>query len=514
VAGFWARAAAEPERTAVVGPDGGRLTAGELLARANQLAHGLRARGLRPGDALAAVLPTGVEALELYLAAVQSGLYLVPINFNWVGPEIAHVLADSEARLVIGHERFGTACAAAVEELGWPAERFFAVGEVSGFLTYESLFKAQPASTPVERTCGRLMNYTSGTTGRPKGVRRPLPGVTPEEFTGWGLPLPGYGLGDPGHVHLCCTPWYHTAPMVFIGPSLHMGHTLVLMDRFRPEPFLELIERHRVTNTLMVPTQFVRLLALDDEARRRWDLSSLRVAAHGAAPCPPDVKRRMIEWWGPVLVEYYASTEAGGTLVFADDWLRKPGTVGRALGETEIVILDELGARLPPGEIGAVCIRSGQGDFEYFKDPEKTAASHLAGYVTVGDIGYLDEDGYLFLCDRRSDVIISGGVNIYPAEVEGVLVTHPLVGDAAVFGIPSEEWGEDVKAVIEPVAGVDAEDREGLAEAVLAFCSGRLARYKIPRSIDVVAELPRDPNGKLYRRRLRDPYWAGRERSI
>jgi long-chain acyl-CoA synthetase len=512
MSGFWARAAAEPERTAVLGPDGSRLTAGELLARANQLAHGLHAQGLRPGDAVAAVLPTGVHAVELYLAAVQSGWYLVPINFNWVGPEIAHVLADSEARLVIGHERFAAACAAAVGELGWPAERCFAVGDVPGFRPYESLLEGRPSWAPVDRTCGRLMNYTSGTTGRPKGVRRPLPGLEPEEFDGWGLPLVAYGLGAGGQVHLCCTPWYHTAPMVFIGPSLHLGHTVVLMDRFRPEPFLELIERHRVTNTLMVPTQFVRLLALDDEVRGRWDLSSLRVAAHGAAPCPPAVKRRMIEWWGPVLVEYYASTEAGGTLVFSDEWLGKPGTVGRPLGETEIVILDESGSRLPPGEVGAVCIRPSQGDFEYFKDPVKTAASHLAGFVTVGDIGYLDEDGYLFLCDRRSDVIISGGVNIYPAEVEGLLVTHPRVADAAVFGIPNEEWGEEVKAVIEPAGGAEAVD--GLADEVLAFCSGRLARYKIPRSIDVVDALPRDPSGKLYRRRLRDPYWAGRERSI
>ncbi|MBO0686777.1 MAG: AMP-binding protein, partial [Candidatus Dormibacteraeota bacterium] len=244
----------------------------------------------------------------------------------------------------------------------------------------------------------------------------------------------------------------------------------------------------------------------------RHDLSSLLCAIHGAAPCPPEVKRQMIEWWGPVITEYYASTEGGGTVVFADEWLRKPGTVGRPFANAEIVIMDDSGERLAAGEVGTVYFRSAMGPVEYFKDPQKTAAASRSGYFTVGDVGYLDEEGYLFLCDRKTEMIISGGVNIYPAEVEAVLLAHPQVVDAAVFGIPNQEWGEEVKAVVEPKPGAQAGPQ--LAEEIAEFCRGRLARYKTPRSIDFVEEMPRDPSGKLYRRKLRDPYWAGQERRI
>jgi long-chain acyl-CoA synthetase len=300
--------------------------------------------------------------------------------------------------------------------------------------------------------------------------------------------------------------------MVFVGGALHYGHTVVLMDGFSPEPLLELIERHRVTHTLVVPTQFVRLLALPEDVRRRRDLSSLRLVAHGAAPCPVEVKRRMIDWLGPILVEYYAATEGGGTLAFSDEWLARPGTVGRPRGTTEILILDDDGNPLPAGQVGNVYLGNDGPGFAYYKDGDKTAAAHRGRYVTVGDVGYLDEDGYLFLCDRKTEMIISGGVNIYPAEIEGVLILHPQVADVAVFGIPNGEWGEEVKAVVQPAP--EARAGEALAAELLGFCEGRMARYKIPRSIDFEAELPRDESGKLWKRTLRDPYWAGRNRLI
>jgi long-chain acyl-CoA synthetase len=261
-----------------------------------------------------------------------------------------------------------------------------------------------------------------------------------------------------------------------------------------------------------VQTQFVRLLYLPDEVKQRYDVSSLRHVIHGAAPCAPEVKRRMIEWWGPVLDEYYNSTEGvGGTIIFSEEWLRKPGSVGKASGDNEIVIMDESGTPLPTGEIGTV-YSIARGDFEYFRDREKSEKARQGKYATVGDVGYLDTDGYLYLCDRKVDMIISGGVNIYPAEVEHALINHPKVIDVAVFGIPSEEWGEEVKAVVEPAAGVETGD--GLVAELLEFLQTRIARYKLPRSIDFLAELPRDPSGKLYKRKLRDPYWAGRARAI
>jgi long-chain acyl-CoA synthetase len=360
---------------------------------------------------------------------------------------------------------------------------------------------------------GAVMNYTSGTTGRPKGVRRALSGQPPGE-SDLAAPLLGYHVSkdETDNVHLLACPWYHTAPLIMSMPSVHMGHTLSIMDKFDPSHALELIERDRVTITHMVPTQFVRLLAVPDEVKERFDVSSLRHVIHGAAPCPPEVKRRMIEWWGPVLEEYYASTEGvGGTIIFSDEWLAKPGSVGKARGDNEIVILGDDGERLPPGEIGTV-YSTARGGFEYFKDPEKTAKARTGKYSTVGDVGYMDEDGYLYLCDRKVDMIISGGVNIYPAEVEHALINHPKVVDVAVFGIPSEEWGEEVKAVVEPRADVSGDS--DLVGELLEYLRERIARYKVPKSIDFVSEMPRDPSGKLYKRKLRDPYWAGRARAI
>jgi long-chain acyl-CoA synthetase len=285
------------------------------------------------------------------------------------------------------------------------------------------------------------------------------------------------------------------------------------MDKWTPEEMLRLIDRYKVTNSHLVPTQLHRMLALPDDVKAKYDMSSLRHMIHAAAPCPVDVKRRMIEWWGPVVDEYYAASEGGGTLVLAEDWMKKPGTVGTPWPISEVKILDDDGNELPTGEIGTVYMKMGTGEFEYYKDKAKTEKSRVpGGFWTVGDVGYFDEDGYLFLCDRKADMIISGGANIYPAEIESVLLTHPKVGDAAVFGIPHEDWGEEVKAVIEPAEGV-APSAE-LADDILRFCADKLAKFKMPRSIDFTDDMPRDPNGKLYKRKLRDPYWEGRERAI
>ncbi|MER3452227.1 MAG: acyl-CoA synthetase [Acidimicrobiia bacterium] len=512
--GFWSIAAARPDHLAVVDPAGRERPAGELLASANRLVHGLRELGLQPGDAVAMVLPNSVEVFELYLAVLQAGFYLVPINWHLVGPEIAYIVADSEAKVFVAHERFATECARAAEELGFAAERCFAVGTIPGFAPYDSLKEGRPSTLPPDRTTGAVMNYTSGTTGRPKGVRRRLPGVPPEEVAlSFGGILMLFGLQPfDDNVHLCGSPLYHTAPLAFAGASLHIGHAVVLMDKWSPEETLRLIERFRVTHTHMVPTQFHRLLALPEDVKHRYDLSSLRHVIHAAAPCPVEIKRRMIEWWGPVIDEYYAASEGGGTIVFAEEWLKKPGTVGRPWPNSEVVILDDDGNELPPGRIGTVYMHMTSADFEYYKDREKTEKNRFGKFFTVGDVGYFDEDGYLFLCDRKADMIISGGANIYPAEIEGVLLTHPKVADAAVFGIPHDDWGEEIKAVIEPAPGV--EPSEALAAEILEFCRGKLARFKLPRSIDFIDEMPRDPNGKLYKRKLRDPYWEGRERKI
>ena len=510
--GFWARAAAVPDRPALVAPDGTPWTAGELLAAANQLTHGLRAAGLNPGDAFAVVLPNGPELIAACLAATQAGFYLVPVNHHLVGPEIAWIVADSGARVLIAHERYAEAATAAADEAGLAKERRYAVGEADGFRGYGDLLAGQPGTAPERRTTGWVMNYTSGTTGRPRGIRRALPGVPPERTPlGGFLGIFGITAGS-GHTHLVCSPLYHTAVLQFAAASLHLGHLVVLMDRWTPEGMLELIDRHRVTHTHMVPTQFHRLLALPEPVRARYDVSSMRHAIHGAAPCPDHVKRAMIEWWGECVEEYYAASEGGGTFATAREWLERPGTVGRAWPISEIAVLDDEGRPRPPGVLGTVYLRMNTGGFSYHKDEAKTLRNRVGGFFTVGDLGLLDADGYLYLRDRKIDMIISGGVNIYPAEIESALLAHPAVADAAAFGIPHDEWGEQVKAVVEAAEGF--EPGPELAADILAHCERRLAGYKRPRSVDFVPELPRDPNGKLYKRRLRDPYWAGRTRRV
>jgi long-chain acyl-CoA synthetase len=514
--GFWAMASEQPDQIAVVEPDGSEIPAGRMLARCNQLVHGLQSLGLEHGDVVAAVLPNCAEFYTVYLACLQAGWYFVPINNHSVGPEIAYILGNSETKAFVGHERFAEACVAGADEAGLERDRCFAIGEIAGFRPLTDLIDGFPESQPPRRAAGMVMNYTSGTTGRPKGIRRSLAGISPEDAgLGFGGILMLFGINPrDDNVHLVGSPLYHTAVLVFSGAALSFGHTVVLMDKWTAEGMLERIQKHRVTHSHLVPTQFRRMLVLPEEHRRSYDLSSMRHMIHAAAPCPVEVKRRMIEWWGPVVDEYYAASEGGGTIVTSAEWLTKPGTVGKKWPISEVAIFDDEENILGPNEIGTVYMSMGALNFEYHKDPEKTAANRIDNYFTVGDLGYLDEDGYLFLCDRKIDMIIWGGTNIYPAEIEGELVSHPKVIDAAVFGIPDEEWGEQIKAVIEPVEDVEPAPGPELEAELMAFCTERLAKFKVPKTIEFVVELPRDPNGKLVKRKLRDPYWEGHERAI
>ncbi len=508
--GFWNLAQQNPDAFALAAPDGREWTRGELLAEVNRISHGLRALGLGKRDCVAVVVPNCAEMFQLHLAITQLGMYLTPINHHLTAPEIAYILRDSETKVFVGSARFGDACRAAAAEAGLPAPHLFSVGETDGFQDLEKLKEGQPTSLPEDRGAGQVMNYTSGTTGRPKGVRRPLADVSPDLV---GAMTTGFlGMFDlqpeDDNVHICGSPLYHTAVLVFSSASLHMGHAVVLMDKWMPEEMLRLIERYKVTHSHMVPTQFHRLLHLPEDVRARYDVSSLRSMVHAAAPCPIETKWKMLDWWGDTIYEYYAATEGGGTLAKPEEWKKYPGTVGNAWPNAEIRIYDENEKVLSPGEIGAVYMKLGQADFEYKDAKKKTRENRIGNFFTVGDIGELNQEGYLFLRDRKADMIISGGANIYPAEIEAELIQHPKVADVAVFGIPHDDWGEEVKAVVEPVDGVEGND--ALTEEILAWSADRLARYKTPKSIDYVAELPRDPNGKLYKRKLRDPYWEGR----
>src|SRR5215467_9002220 len=494
--GLWAIAARMPEAPAVFGPDGTAVSYADLAREADRCGRGFQALGLTAGDTVAALLPNGVTALAVYFAAIETGLYVVPVNWHQVPAEVAYILGDSAAGAFVAHERFAGAAADAAGMAGIK-HKFAAgpAGSIPGFEPLSALGDDGSAQRPFPRTHGAPMLYTSGTSGRPKGVRRPLTGADPDDAAvtaAWFFHLFGLAPFD-GHVHLCGSPLYHTAVLNFAAISVQLGHPVVLMDGWDPEEALRLIERHRVTHTHAVPTQFRRLLALPDAVRARYGTGSLRAVIHSAAPCPQEIKRQMIAWLGPVIVEYYAATEGGGTLIGSQEWLRKPGSVGLPWPGSQVRVLDRAGQEVAAGEQGLVYMKMGTSSFSYHNDEQKTRAARAGDLFTVGDIGYLDGDGYLFLCDRDSDVIISGGVNIYPSEVEAELSCHPAVADAAVFGIPHDDWGEEVKAVVEPAAGVQA--GAGLTDELLAFLTGRVAKFKLPRTIDYVTELPRDPTG-------------------
>ena len=480
--------------------------------RVNRLIHAWRGLGLGVGDTVAVLCHNRVELFEVLGAAMHAGLVVVPLNWHWVAEEIAYVLGDAGARMLLVDEELAAVGADAAGRLDADVRVFRVGGD-----EYSQLLAAQPDSEPADQALAGPMFYTSGTTGRPKGVRNALTRAGMPAST-WQLLTAGavdhLGL-PPDGVTLLCGPAYHSAQWAFAMFPLLAGGTVVMRRRFDAAETLALIDRHAVTNVHFVPTQLRRLLRLPDEVRARFSGASLQVVYHGAAPCPPDVKRRMIAWWGPKLVEYYGGTE-GAMLatITAEEWLAHPTSVGKPWPIVEVLVLRDDGTECGVGEVGTLYVRNRLGmDFEYHGDPAKTAAAHHGpGVFTLGDVGFLDEEGYLHLSDRRIDLIIAGGVNIYPAEVEGVLQAHPAVRDVAVFGIPHDEYGEEVKAAVELEDGVEPSD--DLAAELLASCREHLAGYKVPRSIDFEATLPRHPTGKLYKRLLRDRYWEGTGRRI
>ncbi|MCP4036983.1 MAG: acyl-CoA synthetase [bacterium] len=508
--GFWSFAQDAPERFALADPNGRDWTRGELLAEANKIAHGLRAQGMQKGDCVAVVLENCAEMYQVYLAVGQIGMYMTPINNHLTAPEIAFIVKDSGSKVFIGSERFGEDCKLAREEIDFPSDKSFCLGSIEGFSTFDELKAGQPDTTPEDRLAGQVMNYTSGTTGKPKGVRRPLVDISPDLVaTMMSAFLGMFGLQpEDDNVHICGSPLYHTAVLMFSSNALHCGHAVVLMDKWQPEEMLRLIEKYKVTHSHMVPTQFNRLLKLDESVRSKYDMSSLRAMIHAAAPCPIETKWKMLDWWGDAIYEYYAATEGGGTLVTPQEWRKYPGTVGKAWPNSDVKIYDDEGNELGPNQVGTVYMQLGQADFEYKDAKKKTRDNRIGNYFTVGDVGELNDEGYLFLRDRKLDMIISGGANIYPAEIEAELIQHPKVADVAVFGIPNDDWGEEIKAVIEVIDGVTPD--ADLTAEILTWCGDRLARMKQPKTIDYADELPRDPNGKLYKRKLRDPYWQGR----
>ncbi len=511
-------AVSAPDRAAVVmGGSGRRIGFAELDDRSRRLAGVLDDLGLRRGDHLAVVMENHPAYYEVVWAGLRSGLYVTAVNSHLTAEEAAYIVDDCGAEVVVTTGTLGGLAGQLLGHTPGVRHRLMLDGGVEGHLDYESLV-ASRAPRPVEDDRrGMVMLYSSGTTGRPKGIKFPLP--APDSPVGeWEIAEHSrqrYGFGE-GMVFLSPAPLYHAAPLRVSLAVQCVGGTVVVMERFDPAAALALIEGERVTHSQWVPTMFVRLLKLPEEERTRHDLSSHRLATHAAAPCPVEVKEQMIAWWGPIIEEYYAGTEnIGSTSITSAEWLEHRGSVGRPSYGAVIHICDDEGRELPAGGIGTVYFEDTASTFEYHGDREKTSSvahPEHPSWRTLGDVGRVDTDGYLYLTDRRAFMIVSGGVNIYPQEIEDVLVAHPKVLDVAVFGIPNDDMGEEVKAVVQPVDGTDA--GAALAEELDAWCGERLAGFKRPRSYDFVEQLPRLDNGKLYKKVLRDPYWAGRPAQV
>ena len=495
-------AEATPDKPAVIMyPSGTVITFGEMEKRANQLAHFFRSYGLREGDAVAILMENNEHFHTVMWAARRAGLYYVPINTHLTAAEVAYIIDNSAARAVVGSAAMGPILERLAEYLpdGLPGLRLIAAGSLDGWLPYPECV-AEQSDTPIaDEIEGDLLQYSSGTTGRPKGIKRPLPHLPPSQAPGLMTALVSF-WADPDGVYLSPAPLYHTAPSVWSMTFQAAGIPVVVMEKFDAEGALDAIARFRVTHGQFVPAMFIRMLKLPEAVRDSYDVSSLARVMHAAAPCPVDIKMQMIDWWGPIVDEYYASSEAiGSTLITAEEWLAHPGSVGRPMAGA-LHIVDEEGNELPAGESGEIYFETGA-RFEYLNDAAKTAASrHERGWMTVGDIGYLDEDGYLYLTDRRHHMIISGGVNIYPQEAENMLVTHPRVLDAAVFGVPDDEMGQSVKGVVQLVDPAEAGDEFG--EELITWLRERLAHYKCPRSLSFEEQLPRTDTGKLYKQTL------------
>ncbi len=505
-----------PDRPAfIMASTGAAVSYRELEARSNRLAHLLRAQGLRRLDHYAIFMENNDRYLEACGAGERAGLYYTCVNSYLTPEELAYIVNNSRSKVLITSRSRAEVALRALEQCPHVTLALVVddAGDGARLVDYRSAIAAFPDTPIADEALGTPMLYSSGTTGRPKGIVRPLPENPPSE------PLPLFHfLTKLWHYredmrYLSPAPLYHSAPQAAVSLTIRRGGTAVIMEHFDPEQYLALVEKYRITHSQLVPTMFSRLLKLPEEARRRHDLSSLEIAVHAAAPCPVQVKDQMIAWWGPIIHEYYGATEGlGFTACDSVEWLAHRGTVGRVL-LGELHILDENGRPCPKGVPGEIWFKTAT-PFEYFDDPEKTAQARSPDGTmsTVGDVGYVDDDGFLYLTDRSSFMIISGGVNIYPQECENLLITHPKVADAAVFGVPNEDLGEEVKAVVQPAAGV--ETGPALERELIEFCQAHLARQKCPRSVDFTDELPRLPTGKLYKKALREKYWAGHKNRI
>ncbi len=494
------RTAVDPDARAMTSPRGVWSWI-ELEQAACRVASGLRTL-LEPGGVVAILARNRIEWVQTLLGNTRAGTRLVPLNWHLTAPEVAYILGDSGAKVLITDPEDEAVAREAAASAGVPTVL------VTGS-SFDDLMSAQPAEPPAEGPGGGVILYSSGTTGRPKGILRSDQGGTVESvIRRYRRTGDFYGYED-GGAHLVACPLYHAAPPGHLLFGLTHGQSAVLMERFEAAVALDLITAHGITSTHMVPTQFVRMLRLPDEVRGRADVSSLRTVCHGAAPCPQWVKRAMIDWFGPVIVEYFGSSEGTGPLIAtSEDWLAHPGTVGRPHPALEVSVVGEDGQDVAVGETGTLYFRRADGAPQYLGDPDKTRSSRLPdGRFTVNDVGWLDDDGFVYLSDRGVDLIISGGVNIYPAEVEATLSEHPAVEDCAVFGIPDDEWGEAVHAAVTLTPGAAADPAE-----LIEWCRGQLAAFKCPRAIDVLDALPREASGKLKKHRLRDPYWEGRSR--
>lgn len=503
----------EPDRMALITFAGDR-TFGELNARANQLARVFRAAGLKPDDGVAMLLTNRPEFAEVYYACMRAGLRVTPINWHLTGDNASYIVGNCEAKAFIADERCAKPAIDALADNRDQLKVALAVGSIEGFDDYTSVVEAEDASNIDEPQIGAQMLYTSGTTGRPKGVFRPRSPQTTAANATLTRTAAAAEWNPETDRALMTGPAYHAAPLAFnmVAP-IGSGVGCVLMDKWDAELTLELVEKYRITHTHMVATMFHRLLALPEATRAKYDLSSLRFVLHGAAPCPVHVKQAMMDWLGPVINEYYAATEGGGGFFIGpEEWLAKPGSVGKSPEGADNRILDDDGNELPAGEVGTIYFKAPALKFEYYKDNEKTANSYRGDYFTLGDMGYFDDDGYLFLTGRNAETIISGGVNIYPQETDDVLLKHPAVADVCTVGVPNDEWGEEVKSVVMLKEGVEGDSE--MAEALIAFVRDHLAAFKSPRTVDFVDDLPRLPSGKIQRRLVREPYWAGRDRQI
>jgi long-chain acyl-CoA synthetase len=491
------------------------ITHAEHEAGANRFAHALRRHGLQKGDHFALFMENNNKFLEICAAGERSGLYYTPVNSYLTADELAYIIQNSQSKVLVVSEAKREVAAAALEQC--PNVTLAVMIDAAAgdplFVDYVS-FADQESSEPIaDENLGIAMLYSSGTTGRPKGILRPMPDSSPDS------PLPLWGFLDnlwkyeDSMTYLSPAPLYHSAPQAAVGCALRRGGTVVVMETFDPEKYLMLVEKYKVTHSQLVPTMFSRMLKLSEQIRNKYDLSSLKIAVHAAAPCPVPVKEQMIAWWGPIIEEYYGATEGlGFAACDSAQWLEHKGTVGKVL-IGELHILDDDMKTLPQGEPGTLWFKAAT-PFSYFNDTEKTKESTSADGVltTVGDVGYLDKDGFLFLTDRATFMIISGGVNIYPQESENLLITHPKVADAAVFGVPNVDLGEEVKGVVQLMPGI--QPSAAIERELIDFCLEHLARQKCPRSIDFELQLPRLPTGKLYKKPLRDRYWADKKSRI